>query len=263
MRWLKLSLWLLLASVLIGLGSLISHLVLPRNFTATGEMLPLKLAGGPLLVPYYSGPTAAKGIIILGTGDGGWSYWEENTARHLAQQGFVVGGWDCRKFADTRSYDQAQLSAGFKSAVAAVIKRCHGPANLPVWYAGWSTGADQSVAAAAAAVGDRPAHLVGLLLAAPGTRGRYGITASDLLGVTPEGPDTYALAEMVPQLSGLKIVQFMAGLDPLDDEECMASFTGPKLEVRLPEMLHDMDGAGPEFLSELDKAIAWTLKPTP
>ena len=259
--WLRRCLYLTSALLLILLTKLILHLVLPRDFAATGEMLTLDLAGGPLKVPYYCGPAMPKGIIILGTGDGGWSYWEENTARHLVAKGFAVGGWDCRKFADSRKYDHAALCAGYQAAVEAVRKRCHGPDSLPVWYGGWSTGADQSVAAATAA--DRPKHLIGLLLAAPGTRGRYGITTSDLLGSTPTGPDTFALAEMAPKLAGLRVVQFVAGLDPLDDEEWLTHYSGPKRFVHLPGLLHDMGGAGPEFQSKLDEALAWTLQPNP
>ncbi len=247
--------------VVVLLTKFILHLVLPRNFAATGEMLPLDLAGGPFQTSYYCGPKLSKGIVILGTGDGGWSYWEENTAKHLSSKGYAVGGWDCRKFADSRKYDHAALCAGYQAAVEVVRKRCHGSDTLPVWYGGWSTGADQSVAAATAA--DRPKHLIGLLLAAPGTRGRYGITASDLLGADPSGPDTFALAEMAPKLAGLRVVQFVAGLDPMDDEEWLTHYTGPKQFVHLPALLHDMGGAGPEFLSKLDEGIAWTLQTTP
>lgn len=101
-------------------------------------------------------------------------------------------------FADSRKYDQAQLCAGFIAAVEAVRERTGAGDAVPVWYGGWSTGAEQSVAAAACA--NRLPQLVGLLLAAPGTRGRYGITSSDLLGGTPTGPDSFALADMVMPL---------------------------------------------------------------
>lgn len=237
------------------------HLLLPRKLVASGEMLPLTLAGGPFDVPFFCAEDPPKGIIILGTGDGGWSYWEENVANHLLKNGFAIGGWDCRKFADSRTYDHAQLCAGFEAAVAAVRLRCDPAAKLPVWYGGWSTGADQSVAAATS--DKRPANLVGLLLAAPGTRGRYGITSSDLLGITPKGPDTYALAEMATKLGGLHVSQFIAGIDPLDDEECMSGHTGPKLLLTLPGLMHDMGGAGPEFLKKVDEAIEWSLPPMP
>ena len=257
-RWVV---WLIVVVLMVFFTKFLLHLLLPRDFSATGKMIELSLEGGSFRVPFYCGVQAPKGIVILGTGDGGWSYWEENTATFLAAKGYAVGGWDCRKFADSRTYDYAQLCAGFEAAVVAVRQNAGGADLLPVWYGGWSTGADQSVAAATSA--NRPKHLIGLLLAAPGSRGRYGIKASDLLGVAPTGIDTYSLAEMVPKLAGLHIVQFIAGLDPLDDEEWLISYQGPKLLVRLPRMMHDMGGAGPVFLVKLHEAMLWSLQAKP
>ena len=260
-RWLRRILWLLLIVTFAFITKFILHLVLPRNFVAMGQKPKLQLAGGAFQVTCYCGLQQPKGIIILGSGDGGWSYWEENTAKHLLDTGYAVGGWDCRKFADSRNYDQAQLCAGFIAAVEAVRERTGAGDAVPVWYGGWSTGAEQSVAAAACA--NRLPQLVGLLLAAPGTRRRYGITSSDLLGGTPTGPDSFALADMVMPLKGLRVVQFAAGLDPLDDVDWIQRLASPYHLIHLPGTLHDMGGAGPEFQSKMDEAIDWTLQPTP
>ena len=233
------------------------HLVLPRNFRGTGEILPLVLPHGKFQTLYYNRGATPKGVVIVGTGDGGWSYWEEKVSRHLSEKGYAVGGWDCRKFADTRSYDQAELSAGFREAVKAVRKRSGAADGCPVWYFGWSTGAEQSVAAAA--VPDRPSGLAGVLLAAPGKVGRYGITESDLLGMEPSGPGAFALEDLAPGLTGLKVVQFAAGLDPLDDTTWQRGLGDvPVRSLELPACLHDMGGAGEEFLGKLDEAMAWT-----
>jgi len=250
--------WLLGAVVVALLMIVILHLLLPRNVPASGEMLRLDLSGGPFDVPCFTGEHRPKGIVILGTGDGGWSYWEENTAKHLMSQGYAVGGWDCRKFADTRTYGQAELAAGYLAAVEAVRKRTHAARDTPVWYGGWSTGAEQSLAAATAP--DRPKNLVGLLLAAPGTRARYGITTADLLGADPRGPDTFALEDMAKKLTGVAVAQFAAGLDPMDDTDWIGKITVPHRIFELPGKPHDMGGAGPEFLAKLDEAISWTLE---
>jgi pimeloyl-ACP methyl ester carboxylesterase len=245
--------------MLILVTKFILHLVLPRNFAATGEILPLQLADGPFQTSYYCGPQTPKGIVILGTGDGGWSYWEENTAKHLSAKGYAVGGWDCRKFADSRVYDQTQLAAGFRAVADAVRKRSGADEDAPVWYGGWSTGAEQAVAAASA---ERAPYLRGLLLAAPGSRGRYGITTSDLLGKEPVGRNTFALAELAPKLGGLRVAQFAAGLDPIDDVNWLGKVSAPHRIFALPGKLHDMGGAGPEFMNKLDEAIEWTLQST-
>jgi Bacterial virulence protein (VirJ) len=235
----------------------VAHLVLPRNFAGSGEHLALQLPGGPWDTLYYGSARAPRGIILLASGDGGWSKFDERVARHLVETGYAVAGWDCRKFADSRKYDQAQLIAGFKAAVVAVAKRSGASSNVPVWYGGWSTGAEQAVAAAATT--DRPAHLVGLLLAAPGAHGRYGILLSDLMGQEPGGPGSFALTNMAPALTGLRVVQFAAGLDPLDDTSWLKKVTVPHKLIKLPGEFHNMGGFGPEFQQKMDEAITWTL----
>ena len=236
------------------------HLLMPRGYTSTkAEVLPLQLSSGHFETRYYAAKHA-KGIIIVATGDGGWSgQWEEPVALHAAAAGFAVGGWDCRKFADTRSFDHTQLVEAFNAAVAAVRERAKLPADCPVWFAGWSTGAEWAVAAATSI--DRENHLVGILAAAPGERSRYGISKSDLLGAKPEGLGTYALAELAPAIRGVRIAQFAGELDPLDDTRWLTSLPNgtPHKLVVIPGAPHDMDRAGNRFLSEFDMAIQWML----
>ena len=236
------------------------HLLVPRNFSSNkAEVLPLDLSSGLFETLYYAADHP-KGIIIVATGDGGWSgQWEEPVALHAAAAGYAVGGWDCRKFADTRKFDHAKLVEAFNAAVGAVRKRSNLPEDTPVWFTGWSTGAEWAVAAAAS--GDREKHLVGVLSAAPGDRSRYGLTKSDLLGMQPQGPDTYALADLAPALHGVRLVQFAGELDVLDDTGWITKMhpETPHKLVSLPATPHDMGGAGRRFLSEFDMAIQWTL----
>lgn len=246
--------------LLVPIGWFIYHLLLPRGFSSkTAEILPLQLASGPFNTLYYAA-RHPKGVIIVATGDGGWSnQWEEPVARHAAAAGYAVGGWDCRKFADTRTFNQAQLSESFNAAVKAVRKRAELADDCPVWFTGWSTGAEWAVAAAASP--DRDPHLVGVLAAAPGDRSRYGITASDLLGLKPQGAGSFALADLAPALRGIHVVQFSAGLDPLDDVgwlDALGPQTPHKL-VRIPDVPHDMGGGGEQFLAEFDMAIQWMI----
>lgn len=246
--------------LLVPIGWFLHHVFMPRNFSSkTAEVLPLRLSSGPFETLYYAADHP-KGILIVATGDGGWSsQWEEPVARHAAAAGFAVGGWDCRKFADSRSFDQAKLVESFNAAVAAVRERAGLAVDCPVWFTGWSTGAEWSVAAAASP--DREKHLVGVLAVSPGDRSRYGITKSDLLGIQPEGPGSYALADFAKALGGVRIVQFAGGVDVLDDIqwiEKLGASTPHKL-VKIPAATHDMNGAGPRFLSEFDMAIQWML----
>lgn len=246
--------------LLIPIGWFFYHMMWPRNYSSkTAEVLPLNLSSGPFETLYY-GTAYPKGILIVATGDGGWSgQWEEPVALHAAAAGFAVGGWNCRKFADTRTFDQGKLVEAFNAAVAAVRKRARLPEDCPVWFTGWSTGAEWAVAAAASP--DREKHLVGILPVAPGDRSRYGISKSDLLGADPTGPDTYALKNLAPGLHGVRIVLFAGGLDLLDDTEWLKSMhpETPHKLVEIPKATHDMDHAGNRFLSEFDMAIQWTL----
>jgi len=246
--------------LLIPIGWFMVHVLMPRGFTSSkAEVLPLSLSSGPFQVTYY-GAANPKGILIVATGDGGWSkQWEEPVAIHAAAVGYAVGGWDCRKFADTRTFNQTQLAEAFNAAVDAVRKRAKLADDCPVWYTGWSTGAEWSVAAAASK--DRDEHLVGILAAAPGERSRYGITKSDLLGIKPTGAGAYALADFSPDLQGIHIAQFAAGLDPLDNVTWLAAL-GPRTPhklIKIPAVPHDMGRAGERFLAEFDMAIQWML----
>lgn len=235
----------------------IQHMLLPRNFAGAGEKLPLELSSGPFFTLYYCGEEQPRGMVVLGTGSGGWSQWEEKTAQHLISRGLAVVSWDCRKFADSRTFREAQLVEGMQATVQAGFERV-GTDDLPLWYGGWSTGAEQSVPAAATA--DRPKQLVGLLLVAPARRGRFGMTKSDLLGLEATGEGSFALADYAGGLSGLRIAQFAADLDPLDDVTWLKSLRTPHRIFELKGKLHDMGGAGPDFQKALDEAIEWTLE---
>ena len=246
--------------LLIPIGWFLYHLMMPRNFSSkVAEVLPLALSSGKFETLYYAADHP-KGILIVATGDGGWSgQWEEPVALHAAAAGYAVGGWDCRKFADTRTFDQAKLVESFNAAVSAVRKRAGLPADFPVWFAGWSTGAEWAIAAAASP--DREKHLVGILAVAPGGRSRYGISKSDLLGVEPAGPGSYALKDLATQLRGVRLVQFAGELDVLDDTDWIKSMPVevPHKLVEIPGMGHDMGRAGDRFIAEFDMATQWML----
>lgn len=253
-RWLR---RLVLAATVLWLIQFVLHQVLPRHFKGIGEPLAIDLPHGVYQVLYFCSGELPKGIVIFATGDGGWSAWEEKVAGDLATRGYAVGGWDCRKFADSRKYDQSELSAGFMAAVNQVRLKSGAAHDCPVFYGGWSTGAEQSVAAAAM---QRPEAFSGLLLVAPGRHGRYGITESDLLGIEPSGPGSFALSSMAQSLAHVPVTQFVAGLDPLDDTSWLeALHHSPKNIVKMPNCLHDMGGAGDEFLKRLGEAIEWSL----
>src|SRR4029077_17416113 len=83
--------------------------------------------------------------------------------------------------------------------------RISGVRDVPVIFSGYSTGAEQAVAAAAAI--PRQPKLVGLLIIAPAERGRYGITMPDLMGIKPLGKGSFGLSDLAPGVEGLRVVQ--------------------------------------------------------
>jgi phosphatidylglycerol lysyltransferase len=217
---------------------------------------------GAFEVVWYAPKTQepARGLMIFGSGSGGWSAWEERVCTHLATQGWAVAGISFDRYGAT-DYSQAVLVADYERIVEELARRAGGSktdAELPVVYGGWSTGAEQALPAAAGTVGARE-RLRGLLLIAPGGRGRYGLHTADKLGFEPRGEGTFALGEFAPQLGGLRLAQLHAGLDPLDS---ITWWQGTVAQVRLweyPRAFHDFSGASDGFLALVDEALTWVL----
>ena len=236
---------------------------------------PIALSRGAFEVAWYKPiDQPVRGLFILGSGDGGWSYWETRLARHLAKRGWAVAGVDFALYATT-DFSQEIVAADFARMVDDLKRRSEQPTQalqtpapaleakppLPVIYGGWSMGAEQAIPAAAV-VAMRPTGLRGLLLVAPGARGRYGLHTPDKLGITPIGEGTFGLADFGSQLSGLKLAQLHAGLDPLDS---INWYQGLPLTLRLwkfPRAFHDFNNASDPFLALTDKAIDWVLAPS-
>jgi phosphatidylglycerol lysyltransferase len=201
-----------------------------------------------------------RGLFVLGSGDGGWSYWETRAAEHLARRGWAVAGVDFARYAET-DFTQAILAGDYATLVAELARRAgtargEGEPTPPVVYGGWSMGAEHSLPAAAV-LKTRPKTLRGLLLVAPGERGRYGLHTADKLGIKPTGPGTFSLADFAGQLGGLRLAQLHAGLDPLDSTDW---HHGLNLDLKLwtyPRAFHDFDNASDAFLALVDEALAW------
>lgn len=259
--YLRGGLWVIQILLLIPIGWFAWHILTPRRYTSpSAKRILLPLSSGPFEILYYR-TSHPKGTMIIASGDGGWSdQWEEPVAEHLAAAGYAVGGWDCRKFADPRGiFDQKTLVEGFQAAADLVRTQAGLPPDSPVWYVGWSTGADWSLTAASAP--ERSPHLQGVLAVAPGRRSRYGITTVDLLGKVPNGEGSFPLTDLASGLAGIPVVQFAGELDPLDDTSLIDRLgpDTPHKLVIIPGVSHDMARANPRFLSELDMGIQWII----
>lgn len=199
-----------------------------------------------------------KSVIVLGSGDGGWSGWEKRVSRWLAEEGHLVAGFDCAQYA-YQDYTRAELVADFARA-ALRARSAAGAGSLPVIYAGWSMGAAQAVAAASDPLGRDP-QVVGLLLFSADARGRYGLRGSDQVGLSPTGPGTFSLRDFEPYLEGLRIVQFHGTADLLGDTDWIRGLREPSRLILAPGANHGFDGPSDGMRELFLAGVAWGLDP--
>jgi phosphatidylglycerol lysyltransferase len=216
----------------------------------------LKLPRMSLPVRIYEAEQNCRGLILFASGDGGWKEFEDKICRYFASQGLCVVGWDCKKFADRGLYDLTTLASGFAAAVEEAKLLC-GIGDLPIIFSGYSTGAEQAVAAATAL--PRQPELIGLLIIAPGERGRYGITMSDLMGIRSTGEASFGLSDLAPKVKGLRIVQIHGEHDPLDSTEWLQHLDTPYQLKTYPDGWHFFKGGPPDFHKVLGDGIDWIL----
>jgi phosphatidylglycerol lysyltransferase len=223
-----------------------------------GEETVLKLPHMPFSVRIYRAHTGCRALVLFASGDGGWKAFEDKICRYLASQGLCVVGWDSRKFADPGLYDQKVLAAGFAAALDEA-RRISGVRDVPVVFSGYSTGAEQAVAAAAAT--PRQPKLLGLLIIAPAERGRYGITLPDLMDIKPTGEGSFGLSDLAQGMEGLRVVQIHGEHDPLDSMEWLVHLNTPHQLKIYPDGWHFFKDGPPDFLKLLADVIDWILSP--
>ena len=225
------------------------------------ETIVLKFTRGDFSVRIYDPKVPVggepKGTMVFGSGDGGWKTWEELSCRSLALRGWRVIGWDCRKYAtdELGPYDAEVLGKDLQR----MASRSGG--GGPLIYGGYSTGAEQAVAGAAWALSHKESGSFavpqGLLLVAPGERGRYGITQSDLIGLTPRGDGSFSLADLAPMLGTLPVIQIHGTLDPLDSTSWLSLLKGPHRLIEIKGGGHFFGNADPGFQETLGNAAQW------
>ena len=225
------------------------------------EKMTVKLRRGDFMLyryhpgaPQYSAHPRA--VIIFGSGDGGFSTWEDKVCRAMQADGYEMLGFDCARYSQT-DYNLPVLQADMATIAESALSQ-YGDFPPPLIYGGWSMGAVQAVAAGAQSA-HRPKRLAGLLLISAGERGRYGLRTADRWEVPPTGPGTFALTEFDHQLDPLRVVQWTGELDPLDSTKWLKSVTTAYKVCAFPYGLHDFNNASDKFLKQLDQSIEWIL----
>ena len=196
-----------------------------------------------------------RALVVFGSGDGGWSDWEHTVCTRLQEANIAVVGFDSGKYSET-DFNQPTLVKDMADVAAFAAERLNAK-EVPVLYGGWSMGAVQAVAAAGGT--NRPPKLAGLLLMSLDSRGRYGVRAQDLVGITPTGPGTFGLDEFNSAVKDLRVVQYHGTADFMAKTTWIRLLKSPHQLYLLKGMNHGFDGLAPEFTPVLLQGVAWAL----
>ncbi len=216
----------------------------------------LSLRRGPFGTYHFAPTGAARGVILFGSGDGGWGYFENRVCSLLARQSIYVVGIDCNKYAET-DYDAATLTEDFATITQDVLTRTKNP-DLPVIYGGWSMGAVQAVAAAGGQ--SSPRNLIGLILLSMDKRGRYGLRLPDKVGIEPAGNGTFGVAEFTARVANLRVVQLSGADDWMNNTDWITGLKSAHRLVVLKNSNHDFNGADETFERDLVDGANWVLE---
>ena len=226
---------------------------------ATGPPAPVvteALRRGPFETYHFVPTVPLRTIVLFGSGDGGWGHVETKICTLLERHGCYAVGIDCKKYADT-DYDGVTLSADYATIAADAARRA-GKKNVPVIFGGWSMGAVQALAASGGA-GQRAQHLVGLLLMSMDRRGRYGLRFLDTVGFLPKGDNTFAVADFTDAVANLRVVQYSAKGDWMNDVSWITKLASPHRLFEVPDAGHDFNGVDESFQVLLLKGLDWIL----
>ncbi len=233
-------------------------------------MLALSHGGDAMLRIYEPDELPPRAIFIFGSGDGGWSPWEDAICHWLRDAGVYVVGWDYIRYAtgisreiksgdykpDDSDFTAENIGRDMAAMAEMALERCEDP-SVPVIYGGWSSGAVQAMPAAAWKA--RPKSLKGIMLFGADRRGRYGLRPSDLIGKTPAGPGTFDLSEFNKAMAGLRVVQFHGGADFMASNTWIQTLKSPKALYEIPGANHGFDGPADRFQQILNDGIDWLL----
>ena len=225
-----------------------------------GQEVEMHLTRGPFTVYDFvpkKGPTRA--LIIFGSGDGGWSGWEETVSQTLSKHGYQVIGIDSATYA-TSDYDLTTLQADYRQIAAHFLKP-FGPNPPPLLEGGWSMGAAQAIAVAGGP--NPPPDLAGVIVASALSRGRFGLRLADKLNVLPTGPGTFAVRDFAPSFNHLPLAQWHAANDIIDSREWLQDLKGPHREFDFPDAGHNYNRASNAFLHRFLESVQWVLSHQP
>ncbi len=232
----------------------------PGEVTWMGQpdkIISMKLARGGFEIHWLPATLAPntnpKALVIFGSGGGGWTIWEDRICARLQGDGYDVVGVDMWGFAGCEM-PWTKVCDDYLNFVKKGQELGGRQGQIPIIYGGWSTGAEEAVAAAA---GQRPPGLVGLLMIAPGNEGYTGHYMKDMIKVNvPEG-FVFTLAGLADKLTGLKVIFCHGQLDVLDSRSWFSSVSVPKKEIDYQKLGHIYGNCCDKFTKSVIRELPW------
>jgi phosphatidylglycerol lysyltransferase len=226
------------------------------SYHSAGKSVTIQLQRGRFTFLEFPAKTPeTRAILVFGSGDGGWSGFEEEISLSLQGRGYEVLGIDFNSYAVT-DYDLATLQADF-GKIARTAEQPYGGHPPPLIVGGWSMGAAQAIAVAGGP--HPPRGLAGLLLLDPCSRGRYGLRLSDRADILPSGNGTFGVEEFARTLGRVRVVQWHAAEDSIDSRAWLASLTAPHKEFDFAKTGHFYSVGREDFLEQLAASVPWIL----
>jgi phosphatidylglycerol lysyltransferase len=252
----KASIFLYTLALLAVIASEAFQLAAPNG--SSGKVVTIQLARGPFSVlvfaPRHKKP---KAVILFGSGDGGWSGFEEAICRTLQADGYEAVGIDSKLYAAT-DYNLNILQAD-TDRIAHTFCGKYGQEPPPLIVGGWSMGAAQAIAAAGGP--HPPRGLTGVLVLDPCSRGRYGLRVTDQADLLPTGPGTFSMDEFTKTMGNVRVVQWHAAEDPIDSRTWLKNLTAPHKEFDFGQTGHYYNRDRGDFLTQLVASLSWILGP--
>jgi phosphatidylglycerol lysyltransferase len=225
---------------------------------SSGKPIVVQLTRGAFTILDFPPKKAeSHALVLFGSGDGGWSEFEEEICHTLQDHGYEVIGINSNAYGMT-DYNQDILQSDMtRIARAATASNAEHPPPLIV--GGWSMGAAQAIATGGGP--HPPPGLVGLLLIDPCARGRYGLRLSDQADLLPTGPGTFGADDFSDAMGNMRVAQWHAALDSIDSRDWLASLISPHREFDFPGTGHYYSKGRAEFLQQLVASVHWVLTP--
>jgi alpha-beta hydrolase superfamily lysophospholipase len=213
----------------------------------------------------YRPAAPVRGTIIIGSGDAGWVGLAVRLSEFLAQQGYVVIGFNVREYLSTftagsQHVEVADARADYR-AMSELLGR-QGLLQHPVLLSGVSEGAALAVVAA----GDpknRPwvDGVVAVGVPATAELAWRWIDLAALMMKRDADEPSFAPADYVSAVSPIPLAMIQSSTDEYisdaDRSRLIGAAKAPKKMIMIPAANHRFTDKLPELRSEMLSAIAW------